>query len=72
MILVNELFIGQGVGKQLIEHMKNMCRGKSIEQLYIISDPHAKGFYEKVGAIYEKEIPSKIEGRILPVYNLYI
>ena len=59
-------FMGQGLGTALFNHLKLTCRQKAIRQLGILADPHARGFYEKLGCQYCGEIPSTIPGRTTP------
>lgn len=61
-------WIGCGIGRMMYEHMKSFCRSKGIKELRIFADPNAKGFYEKMGAIYIEERPSSIEERTVSLY----
>lgn len=61
-------WIGCGIGRMMYEHMKSLCRSQGIEELRIFADPNAKGFYEKMGAIYIEERLSSIEGRTVSLY----
>lgn len=65
-------YIGQGIGSQLIDILKLKCREMKIDKIYIFSDPHATGFYDKLGAQYRGESPSSIEGRTVSQYELRI
>lgn len=58
--------IGQGFGKQLFAHLKLRCRQLSITIISTLADPHARGFYEKMGCSYVGEYPSTIKGRTTP------
>ena len=71
-IFIRPEFIGRGIGRKLIRHAEKTCRELGVEKLYIFSDPNAKGFYEKIGAEYLRESLSSIEGRIVPLFQLYI
>ena len=62
--------IGQGIGRVLFEHIVNCCMQNQIATLRILADPHAKGFYEKMGCTYQKDIPSTIAGRSTPLLLL--
>ena len=62
----------QGIGVLMINHAKQVSRDLGICNLLIFVDPHAKGFYDKVGAAYLYESKSSIPGRIIPVYGLRI
>ncbi|MBM9616859.1 GNAT family N-acetyltransferase [Desulfobulbus rhabdoformis] len=58
--------IGKGIGRQLFNHLRQKCLKRGIVELGILSDPHAKGFYEKMGCIYLREYPSTIKHRTTP------
>ncbi len=62
-------YIGKGIGSRLMRFAEAYCRQNGIAKLYIFSDPHAKGFYEKMGAAYLGESPSSIEGRTVPLFS---
>ncbi|MEM7208011.1 MAG: GNAT family N-acetyltransferase [Pseudomonadota bacterium] len=64
-------YIGQGIGKTLIQHARVTSRGKGIECLTIQSDPNAEAFYKAMGAtkIGERESAS-VGGRMLPLLTL--
>jgi len=65
--------IKKGIGKKLFEIAIHWCRKRQIRKLYIDSDPNAKKFYEKMGAVYIGEIESnKIVGRTRPILILII
>jgi len=59
-------YMMQGIGRAMIEHAKASARSRGIRRIYIVSDPHAEGFYVKMGAYRIGEMPSKPEGRRLP------
>lgn len=65
-------YIGKGIGSRLIEHAKSVCCDMGCKSLFIFSDPHARGFYERIGAKFIRESPSSIEGRIIPVFEMDI
>ena len=60
--------IGSGIGKQLFLHAMQGAAGQDVSVVEISSDPHAEGFYQKMGAYRIGETVSEIEGqpRILP------
>ena len=64
--------MGKGIGKRLFDHAINLVRNYEGKRLRIVSDPHAEGFYLKMGAHNVGSTPSKIEGRNLPVLELQI
>ena len=62
-------YTGKGIGSRLMRFAGAYCRENRIPCLYIFSDPHAKGFYKKMGARYLGESPSSIEGRTVPLFS---
>ena len=60
--------IGQGVGKELFVHAMQTAAGQNVDEVEICSDPHAEGFYRKMGAEKFGEYVSQLEGqpRVLP------
>jgi GNAT superfamily N-acetyltransferase len=65
-------YMGQGVGRRLFEHALGRCRGHDCTVLEIESDPHAQGFYERMGARKTGERRNEVGGvpRILPVLEI--
>ena len=62
----------KGIGRKLMEHALNYCEENWIDELKIFVDPHATGFYEKMGATFIENSPSSIESREIPVYFFII
>lgn len=63
--------LGAGVGRGLFEHAVNVAVGLGASALEIVSDPHAVGFYERIGAVVIGEVPSMlVPGRTLPRMRL--
>lgn len=59
--------IGSGAGRRLFAHAIEIARGGGASALEIDADPHAAGFYERMGAVRIGETPSKLfPGRTLP------
>ena len=58
--------IGNGIGTKLFEHLRERCRSQGIGELGILADPNSRGFYEKMGCVYEGDYPSTIEDRTTP------
>ena len=59
--------IGAGAGRRLFEHALQVARTGGASALEIDADPHAVGFYERMGAVLIGETASKlIPGRMLP------
>jgi Predicted acetyltransferase len=67
-LFIHPSYIRKGIGKKLVALAFDWCKENGIEKLFVSSDPNAKGFYEKMGAICLGELPSKIEGRTLYFY----
>jgi GNAT superfamily N-acetyltransferase len=60
--------VGGGVGKELFINAMQRAAGQNVSEVQISSDPHAEGFYQKMGATRVGEVASEIDGqpRILP------
>lgn len=65
-------YIGKGIGTQLMGYLVSICKKRGIGKVRILSDPYARGFYDKIGARYIGESPSSIEGRTVSLYELGI
>ncbi|SHI13427.1 GNAT family N-acetyltransferase [Desulfosporosinus lacus] len=71
-IFVHPSFIGNRVGSELILFAKKLCEENNISCLHILSDPNAKGFYNRIGAQFIEEVPSNIKGRTVSLYKFPI
>ncbi|MBF4692369.1 GNAT family N-acetyltransferase [Fusibacter ferrireducens] len=61
--------IGQGIGRVLWNHMLKRCSLLKIEVITFVTNPEAKAFYEKMGAIYSGEIASFLKtDRMIPKF----
>ncbi len=69
MFLIPE-YIGKGLGTEMFAHLRDYCQQMQYKEVGILADPNAKGFYEKMGCSYIREIPSNIQGRTTP-YLIY-
>lgn len=58
--------MGEGVGTALFEDAVEVVRERGGDELNVVSDPHAVGFYERQGARRVGAVESSIEGRSLP------
>jgi len=65
---VDPEFIGTGIGKKMFQGVQDKMKEMGIQEIDIISDPNASGFYEKMGARRVGEVESVPIGRILPKY----
>jgi GNAT superfamily N-acetyltransferase len=59
--------IAKGIGARLFDHAIHTARAGGGRCLRIASDPHAEGFYRRMGAQRIGEVPSQPEGRSLPL-----
>lgn len=55
-IYVRPAYIRNGIGTELMHEVEHYCQEKNIKVIKIKSDPHAKGFFEKMGATYIRDI----------------
>lgn len=69
---VHPKYMGYGIGRLLLNALINHARKTGIQQLYAVSDPNARKFYEKMGFVLTGQQESKPEGRTLPVLILPI
>ncbi len=59
--------MGTGVGRVLFGATADLARRRGARSLFILSDPGAAAFYERIGAARLGEAPSDaIPGRVLP------
>ncbi|MGG3865283.1 GNAT family N-acetyltransferase, partial [Aneurinibacillus aneurinilyticus] len=57
---VDPIGIGKGYGKYIWKHLIETAKCLGIEQFFIHSDPHAEGFYKKMGAMRIGEVQSTV------------
>ncbi len=70
---VDPPWIGQGLGRLLLEHAVRQARESDARSIEVVSDPNASGFYERMGARRVGEhqgAPLDGQPRMLPVYQL--
>jgi GNAT superfamily N-acetyltransferase len=61
--------ISQGVGRGLCDWLLGCARGRNLEELWVLPDPPAAGFYKKQGFVDTGErVPSRVPGG--PVFSL--
>ena len=66
-LFVEPAAIGTGVGAALWRHAAALARRAGRVRLVVVSDPHAEGFYRRVGARRIGRIPSEIDrARLMP------
>jgi GNAT superfamily N-acetyltransferase len=71
-IFIKPEYHKMGMGRMMIDHVKQIAISKEITNLLIFIDPNAKGFYNKIGAEYLYDSKSSIPGRMIPVYVLKV
>jgi GNAT superfamily N-acetyltransferase len=67
---VHPEFHGRGIGRALLDHACDTARSVGGQHLKIVSDPHAEGFYRRMGARRVGEVPSRPEARRFPLLRL--
>lgn len=71
-MFVRPKFTGQRVGKALMNHAKNLAASQNHTILYLLADPNAKGFYEKQGCTFDRDVPSNIPDRTVSLFYCQI
>lgn len=64
--------MGKGVGRQLMHSALRYCRSTAVESVRVVSDPNARAFYAKLGAVYQREIDSNPKPRKLPLLSFQL
>ena len=59
--------MASGVGRSLFTHLLRQLHAMGAVRLRIASDPHAEGFYRRMGARRVGRVPSRPAGRYLPL-----
>ncbi len=63
--------IGGGIGRALWEDAVAVAGRKGYRGMMIVGDPHAAGFYRRMGALPAGAVPSEIDpARALPLFRL--
>ena len=65
-------FMGEGIGRQLFVHALSRARELGCSKLQLEADPHAVGFYKKLGMtkIGERNYPVDGQDRNLPMMEM--
>ena len=72
-LFVEPAYIGQGVGRALIEHAKAMAKAWGAEVMIVQGDPNARDFYLAAGGELTGERESaSIPGRYLPTFSIWL
>ena len=64
--------IGSGIGRTLFAHALKKAVSLNVRILNIVSDPHAEGFYVKMGAKRIGNFQTEVDGneRLLPIMRI--
>ena len=67
LLFIEPFAIGTGAGRALYEWAKARLKAAGETRMTILSDPDARGFYERMGADFVEDRPSDVfKGRVLP------
>lgn len=69
-LFVEPEILGGGIGRELLHHAALHTTTTGYPALWILSDPNARGFYQRQGAAFVRDVPSSIPGRTLPLLRL--
>ncbi|MFB7757969.1 GNAT family N-acetyltransferase [Streptomyces sp. NPDC056121] len=73
MMFVDPDAIGQGIGRLLFTHVVETAQALGFTQFTIDADPNAEPFYEAMGGVLARRVPSgSIPGRTLAQYLLKV
>lgn len=62
-LFIDPDFIGSGVGRALLQHALALAASLGYQTVSLESDPHAEGFYLRMGAVRIGERPAPIPGQ---------
>jgi GNAT superfamily N-acetyltransferase len=63
--------IGQGIGRKACEHVFQLARDHKWTALWVVPDPPAEGFYQRLGFVDTGERrPSRVPGG--PLFSVYL
>ena len=70
-LFVDPNYIGQGIGRALMEHAKQQAWALGVRELLIQGDPHAAKFYQAAGGqLIGKRESDSVKGRYLPLFRI--
>jgi GNAT superfamily N-acetyltransferase len=68
LFFIEPAYIGTGVGRVLFAGIVELARALEFKVLEIVADPHAEGFYSRLGAVRVGVAESEVDpGRQLPM-----
>jgi len=62
-------FIRRGFGVVIFNAIRESVANRGQLVFHLVAEPHAKGFYDRMGGIVIRSFESKIPGRFLEVYE---
>ncbi|MEL7093148.1 MAG: GNAT family N-acetyltransferase [Pseudomonadota bacterium] len=66
-LYIHPAFMGCGIGRRLFDWARTTARDLGAQGMVIEADPHAAGFYHRMGCTDAGTVPSgSIPGRVLP------
>jgi GNAT superfamily N-acetyltransferase len=72
-LFVEPTHIGRGYGRILWGHALEVARAGNYPYLIAVADPHAQIFYERMGALMIKRVPSECApSRLLPLMRVRV
>ncbi len=72
-LFVDAPHLRSGAGRRLFGWSVEAARLAGARNLFVDSDPHAAGFYRRMGMVDDGEVPSgSVKGRMLPRLRLYL
>ena len=61
---------GQGIGRAMMQRAFAYAADRGVSSMKVIADPNAEGFYRKLGFRRIGDVPSRPEGRRLPLLEI--
>lgn len=58
-LFVDPDWMGRGVGRELVGDIAARARQQGLRRLEVTANPHARGFYEKLGFVFDQEVPTR-------------
>lgn len=62
----------KGYGKEAFRFICKLAAELGCERMQLYAEPHAKGFYERMGGKVLRRVESKIPGRFLEIYEFRV
>ena len=64
--------IKSGFGKQIFQQIREVLRQQGHQKVWLVAEPNAKGFYDKMGGRVTGQFESKVSGRFLDIYEFEV